>query len=75
MTLRRKLLEATSPSVTPASSESSTHRIGTRAVALLPTNEPPAIEYYEVHCEIEDGRWFADGSNANGPNGEWPWSA
>jgi hypothetical protein len=25
----------------------------TRAVALLATNEPPAIEYYEVHCEIE----------------------
>jgi hypothetical protein len=23
----------------------------TRAVALLATNEPPAIEYYEVHCD------------------------
>jgi hypothetical protein len=47
----------------------------TRAVALLATNEPPAIEYYEVHCEIKDGHWFADGGNVNGPNGEWPWSA
>lgn len=49
---------------------------GTQAIVLLATNEPPAIEYYEVHCELEDGRWFAvSGGNASGPTGEHPWSA
>jgi hypothetical protein len=33
---------------------------GTRAVVLLATNEPPAIEYYGVSCALEDGRWFGE---------------
>jgi hypothetical protein len=37
----------------------------TRAVVLLATNEPPVIEYYEVHCEIEEGQWVgSDGWTA-----------
>jgi hypothetical protein len=49
---------------------------GTRAKILLATNVAPAIEYYEVHCELRDGQWFgAVGGNASGPHGERPWSA
>jgi hypothetical protein len=49
---------------------------GTQATVLLATNEPPAIEYYEVRCMCENGRWFGGvGGNASGPEGEWPWSA
>jgi hypothetical protein len=49
---------------------------GSRATVLLATNEPPAIEYYEVRCEFKDGKWFGGvGGNASGPEGEWPWSA
>jgi hypothetical protein len=49
---------------------------GTRATVLLATNEPPAIEYYEVHCVLENGEWMGGvGGNASGPEGELPWSA
>jgi hypothetical protein len=49
---------------------------GTYARVLLATNESPAIEYYEVHCELVDGQWRGGvGGNASGPEGERPWSA
>jgi hypothetical protein len=49
---------------------------GDQATVLLAANESPAIEYEVTYCARSGGRWYPlSGGNANGPQGELPWSA
>ena len=43
---------------------------GDFALVFLATNEPPAVEEYEVICERSGAGWMG-GSGGNGPGGGW----